>query len=342
MQINPQKVTIHDVAAKAGVSIKTVSRVVNKEGSIRPETRDRVTAAIHALNYIPNLSARGLAGSHSFLIGLLYDNPSANYIIDVQGGALAACRQEGFDLLIHPCTMASPRLCEEILRLVRLNRLGGLILTPPLSDWPPLLAALTQQGVPFARIAPSAHDQSSPCVFCNDQQAACELTRHLLSLGHRRIAFIKGHPDHSASEQRLLGYRKALAEVGLMADASLEVQGYFDFDSGRLAAQQLLAMPLPPTAIFASNDDMATGVIFAAHEQGLDIPAKLSVAGFDDTPLARQIWPTLTTVRQPIHDMAERAALLLIEQLRSSRQPWQQHPLQCLVQIRKSTGPVPR
>ncbi len=335
------KSTIDDVAALAGVSIKTVSRVVNKEPNVRQSTQDKVEAAIAQLNYQPNRSARSLAGSRSFLVGLLYSNPSPNYIIHAQTGALATCRQEGFGLLIHPCDYQSPDLIPEILDLARGSRLDGLILTPPLTDNSAFLAALNEQGIRYSSIAPIEHGQEVPCAFCDDRLAACEMTEYLIELGHTRIGFILGHPDHGATHERYAGYIDALEKHGIKENKSLVRQGYFNFGSGKACAEKLLEMKNPPTAIFASSDDMASGVLVAAHERGLSIPEQLSIAGFDDAPLAAQGWPSLTTIRQPIQDMAAKAAGLLIAQVRGKSAEQTQYLLHCtLIKRASTTKPV--
>ena len=333
-----KKATIQDVAELAGVSIKTVSRVVNKESSIRDVTRNKVLKAIDKLQYTPNLSARGLAGHHSFLLALLYDNPSANYILDVQNGALKECRNEGFDLLIHPCEASSNDLFDDVSLLVRKSRVAGLILTPPLSDMVELQKKLLRAGIPFARVAPANHDDISPYVYCDDETAACRMTEHLLSLGHTNIGFIKGHPDHGASQLRLEGYKKALQQADLRINRKLIRQGRFDFASGVRCTKELMTIDSPPTAIFACNDDMAAGALFAAHQMNISVPKQLSVVGFDDTPVAVQVWPALTTVKQPIRDMAEAATAALIASFRKASNTKSLIEFECTLQLRDSTA----
>lgn len=335
-----RKATISDVAALAGVSIKTVSRVVNKESNLREVTRDKVLKAIKKLHYTPNLSARGLAGHHSFLFAVLYDNPSANYILDLQNGVLQACRKEGFDLLIHPCDTNSKRLFKDISTLVEKSRVAGLILTPPLSDMLSLQKKLNSAKIPFVRIAPANHDLISPYVHCDDEAAAYRMTEHLLSLNHTEIAFIKGHPGHGASELRLEGYKKALKQAGLSVNRKLIRQGHFDFASGARCAKELLTRKSPPTAIFACNDDMAAGVLYTAHAMNIAVPKQLSVVGFDDTPVAQQVWPALTTVKQPIENMAQTATALLIDILRKKPDNNIVQTFKCVLEIRDSTASI--
>jgi LacI family transcriptional regulator len=331
--------TIHDVAEAAGVAIKTVSRVLNDEPNVRAETRARVLAAAEALRYQPSLSARSLAGKRSYLIGLVYENPSANYLVDVQHGAMARCRQEKFRLFVHQCSGKRDELTRDVIGLVDQTHVDGLIISPPLSESADLIQALDRRNLPFVRNAPNDIQPGSPYVDMDDEGAAREMTGHLISNGHTRIGFIAGHPSHFAGGLRLRGYRAALEEARIAFDATYVRQGYFVFESGLEAGRELLSMREPPTAVFASNDDMAAGVLLAAHESGIPVPQRLSVAGFDDTYIARIVWPRLTTIHQPSYDLAFAAADLLLQALKndtgakSARLPYQ------LVR-RESTGPA--
>jgi LacI family transcriptional regulator len=312
--------TIDDVAALAGVSIKTVSRVLNDEPSVRPDTRRRVQEAMAALDYQPSLPARSLAGRRSNLIGLVYENPSANYVYAVQSGAIARCRESRLRLFIQSCTGAESRV-DEVLAMVAQTHVDGLILTAPLSADPQLIEALRRRELPIVLIAPNAAVDGVPAVMMDDRAAAHEMTLYLISLGHRRIGFIAGHPGHPSSRLREQGWRAALEESGIQAGDAWREQGFNTARSGCEAGHRLLASADRPTAIFASNDDMAAGVLLAAHERGLAVPAELSVAGFDDTELAGIVWPTLTTVHQPVYEMAHRAAGLVIDLIKGTDVP---------------------
>lgn len=331
------KSTIIDVAKLAGVSIKTVSRVVNKEPNVREETRTKVQTAITHLEYRPSPSARSLASKRSFLIGLLYDNPSANYVINVQKGVLASCRAHGYDVLIHPCDYLSPNLAEDVTTLIRKSRVDGIILTPPLSDMSEILDTLNNLSVPFARIAPSDHKDKAPYVYCTDRKAAFQMTEHLISLGHTKIGFITGHPDHSASAERRLGFEDALYKHKIKLPDSFIQQGYFDHQSGMSCGYSILKGAERPTAIFASNDDMAAGVMHTANRMGISIPDELSVAGFDDSPVSTQLWPPLTTIKQPVENMTELACNLLIESLKNTPQMTNNRLFDCELILRNST-----
>ena len=311
--------TIHDVAAEAGVSIKTVSRVLNDEPSVRPETRRRVREVMAALNYQPSLPARSLAGRRSSLIALLFENPSANYVFDVQSGAMAKCREARLRLLVQSCTGLGDALIDEVLSMAEQTHIDGLVITPPLSANKELLAALDERHLPVVRVGADDLDHGSPSVELDDEAAAREMTAYLLGLGHRSIGFILGHPDHHSSKLRLAGFRAELDAWGLGAAGEAVEQGFNDFQSGLQAARRLLAHSQRPTALFASNDDMAAGAIFAAHEFGIRVPGELSVAGFDDSQLASTIYPPLTTIHQPSYDMAYQATDLLIELIKGRR-----------------------
>jgi LacI family transcriptional regulator, galactose operon repressor len=308
-----RRASIHDVAEQAGVSIKTVSRVLNREPNVSQATRDRVMEAVSALSYRPNIFARGLASVRSFLIGLLYDNPSASYVAGLQFGALARCREEGYHLIVEVLDSQDPELGRAISSLVNESVLHGVILTPPLCDSPVVLEALTSAGASFVRIAPGRAVADAPSVTIDDRRAARDMTAYLLSLGHRRIGFIKGHPEHGAAHERFEGYAEALREAGVSVDPQFCAQGLFSYQSGMEAAEQLLSLKTRPTAIFASNDDMAAAVLAASQRYNLRTPGELSVAGFDDSLVAQVVWPRLTTCKQPIAEMAAAAVSMLVQ-----------------------------
>lgn len=331
--------TIHDVARVAGVSIKTVSRVFNQAPNVRGEMRAKVVAAAEALNYHPNLSARQLASKRTYLIGMLYDDPNPNnendYVTTVQAGALEACREYGYKLLINPARSGSAGVIDEVVGLR--GQVDGFIVLQPLSDLPGLNELLRAGDFPCVRVSQRPFE-GLPWISVADADAADEMTSHLLRLGHRRIGFVVGHPDHGQSHDRLVGYRRALERHGVPFDDDLVKQGRFDYESGYSCARDLLSAAPPPSAIFASNDAMATGVLSAAHELGLDVPRELSVAGFDDSPLARHAWPPLTTVRQPIAEVARLATHELMKRLRGqSQEP--HHRLRAELVLRASTVP---
>ena len=312
--------TIRDVAQRAKVSLKTVSRVINNEASVRANTRERVQRAIESLGYLPDLSARSLRSATSYALGVVYDNPNAYYVISVQNGVLSACREQGFGLQIHPCDSSSPRLAEELRDLVRRSRLAGLVVAPPMSERMELVRYLAANKIPFVRILSAAEDPADgyPCVYVDDRDAAYEITEHLIQLGHQRIGFLWGGASHRSSPERFKGYESALKDYGIALDKKLVIPGDYSFDDGFRGARRLFALRDRPTAIFGSNDEIAAGVLAAAKANGIDVPYELSIAGFEDSPFSKQSWPALTTAKQATEDIARHAALRLIAELRPS------------------------
>ena len=307
--------TITDVADAAGVSIKTVSRVFNDEPNVRQATRDRVLAAAATLDYHPNVAARSLAGRRSFLIGLAYENPSPNYVVDLQTGALDRLKGERYRLLVLPFADVAAA-SGKMQAIARASGLDGIVLAPPLSDDAATVAELEACGLPYVRIAPTSGGSHAPDVAMDDVGATRAVIDHLVGLGHRRIGIVRGDPSHASAAARLEGYRAGLAAYAVAIDPDLEVTGAYTFASGYEAGRILLGLSDRPTAIFASNDDMAAGVLNAAYEAGVTVPDALSVVGFDDSNIASVVWPRLTTIHQPIRDMAREATgalLALIE-----------------------------
>src|SRR6201996_378443 len=310
-------VTIHDVADHAGVSPMTVSRVINSETNVREETRARVTASIKALRYSPNMAARSLASADTVHIGILYANSTAAYLSELLLGSLEQSTLSGCQLVLEQCEdLESER--KAVQRLIA-GGVDGVVLPAPLCDSEDALKTVAQAGIPTVLVTSGRPAPGFPAVSINDFEAAREMTRHLLSLGHRRIAFINGHPGHTASGQRFRGFMEGMTEAGLAVGADQVAQGFFTYRSGLEAAERLLTNGFNPTAIFASNDDMAAATMAVAHPKGLDVPGDIAIAGFDDTPPAPMIWPELTTVRRPISNMAREAVRLLIEQVRAKR-----------------------
>ena len=338
-QPKPKAPTIFDVAKLAGVSIKTVSRVINLESNVRPSTREKVEAAVEALDYRPNAAARVLSGKRFYVIGLIYENPNEfSYMQKVLNGALKACEAGGYTLLLLPLTLPNPDLIDDVQRFVSQSRLDGVVLPAPLGDFSEIQRLLNELEIPFARITPKTGAEDDLSVQCHDEQASFDVTQFLIEQGHRRLGFIKGDPIHGATEHRYRGYIRALQVAGIGLRSEFVRDGMFSFESGKTAARALLDLREPPTAIVASNDDMAAGTIFEARERGLSIPGDLSVVGFDDTPIASHIWPPLTTVRQPIVEMAESVTSLLIRKLKGEQVEPLDQPFACHVVTRASTG----
>ncbi|NIV18734.1 MAG: substrate-binding domain-containing protein [Woeseiaceae bacterium] len=341
------KATIDDVAELAGVSIKTVSRVVNQEPNVRDSTREKVEKAIAKLNYRPNKAAQTLASLHSRLIVLVYDDPSAyeipsaGYIIRMQEGALRACRTANYELLIHPCRYRSKDVAKELRTLIEQVRPDGIVLAAPLSNVPRIVNAIENTGTPLIRISPGKRNGKLSAVATNDRQISAEMTRYLASLGHEKIAFITGHPGHKAVGNRFLGYQDGLTQSGLEFSESLVVAGDNSIRSGEACAMELLEREDRPTAIFAANDDMAAGVMRVADRLGIKVPEELSVAGCDDIALAQQVYPALTTINQPLAAMVDEAVLRLIGWNRENKAVEDTTVVPGALKIRESTGPAP-
>jgi len=308
--------TVHDVARMAGVSAMTVSRVINGRASVSAVTRNKVEAAITALRYQPNLAARA-ARTGTLRIGLLYSNPSAAFLSEFLVGAMDQCRQGGGQLLLERCDdLASQR--SAIACLVEAG-VDGILVPPPLCDSTEVLAQLNQMGVPAIAVATARPAPGVSAVRIDDYQGALAMTQYLIAQGHRDIGFIEGDPAHTPALLRRQAFEDAMRDAGLKVDARRVAQGYFTYRSGLDAARELLGADTLPTAIFASNDDMAAATLAVAHGMGLQVPQQLSVCGFDNTPVATTVWPELTTIHQPIADMARAAVQLVIDEIRQRR-----------------------
>lgn len=306
--------TIYDVAERANVSIKTVSKVINNLPEVSRATRSRVQAAIEALSYRPNQLARGLASQRSFMIGLFCDAPAAGsgYIARIQMGLLTMCQKEGYHLIVECIHATNQNIPQQVHALVAQSKLAGVVLTPPLSDLPVLIEALKGTHTPMVRFSPEAPKSDVIDVDIDNCQAAYDITKYLIGLGHERIGFICGPKEHADARARLEGYRKALAESAIAFREDYCQAGNYTYKSGMQAGERLLTLKERPTAIFASNDDMASGVMASSLRYNLRIPQDLSVAGFDDAIFAYSMYPRLTTCRQPIAEMADAAFQALI------------------------------
>ena len=307
-----KKVTIDDVAEIANVSIRTVSRVINDSPRVGKATREKIKKIIEDLNYHPNAQARGLAARRSYLLGLIYDNPDALYINDVQRGVLSVCREFGYELVVHPCNMHSELLTEEAISFVSRSKLDGVIILPPISENNDLAGALAKTNVNYVRLASVTLDKPEHVVISNERSATAAMAEYLVELGHKRIGYIAGPKGMKSTRERLEGFCDALEKHGYKLTGDMLARGAYTFESGIECAQTLLGNADPPTAIFASNDEMAVGVIVTAQNMGLKVPEDLSVAGFDDSVLASRLLPKLTTIRRPVKKMARLATKKLI------------------------------
>ena len=331
--------TIIDVAAEAGVSPMTVSRVINDRVGVGPETRKAVNAAIRALGYTPNVAARSLVTSAEMRIGVVYSNPSAAFMSDFLTGVFEEASIRGARLILLKGGEGGRAPSPAELKSLVASGVRGVILAPPLGESGAVLKALKKAGLPMAAVGAYSVEDAI-CVRIDDRRAAYEMTHRLIALGHRRLGFILGNPDQAASAERLAGFRAAVNEAPGVTVAL--AQGDFSFSSGLSAAETLLDASPPPTAIFASNDDMAAAVVSVAHRRHLDVPQELTVVGFDDTSAAVTLWPPLTTVHQPVRKLAAEALGLLaaeISKLEADRRPGRDHILDHEIVERQSTAP---
>lgn len=331
--------TMADVADRAGVSRMTVSRVINEGAKVREETRLAVLAAIRDLSFEPNLAARNLVMSGELRIGVVYSNPSSAFMSDFLVGVFEEATSAGARLILVRGEHGQTPTLEELQRLVG-SGVQGVVLAPPLGESALARDILRAAHVPVAVVAAGLPPSDAINVRIDDRQASRAMAQHLLDLGHRRIGFIAGNPDQTASAVRLDGARAAISKV---EGAELIVaSGAFTYDSGLRAAEQLLDAERPPTAIFASNDDMAAAAVSVAHRRHLDVPRDLTVVGFDDTTVATTLWPPLTTIRQPVRQMAAIALDRLIRVLRSTEETdvaFADHVLDHALIERDSTAP---
>lgn len=308
-------ITIDDVAAHAGVSAMTVSRVINGHAGVREGNRARVMRSVHELDYRPNLAASALAAAQHTCIALIYTNPSSSYLRELLVGALRGSTRAAAQLVIASWDeLGTPARREAARQLA--GGVAGVILPPPLCESEDIVDVFVSAGIPVVSIASSQFSDRLSCVRIDDRRASHEMVSHLIAHGHTRIGYITGDPNQTASAHRWQGYREALAAAGIHHDDALVQPGYFTYRSGLEAAERLLALPAPPSAIFASNDDMASAVVSVAHRRGLAVPGDLSVVGFDDTSASTMVWPELTTIHQPVAEMADTAIDILLREIR--------------------------
>ena len=309
------RVTINDIARLANVSKKTVSRIINRSPLVSEDTRKRVEAIIAQYGFRPDPQARALAFRKSYLIGLAYDNPSPQYVVNMQRGILDTLSTTDYQLVLQPVDRTNPTYQEEICLFVERHRPSGMIMPPSVSEDDALARKLEEMGCNYVRIASVELDEPYRMIRTQDAEGAAQAARHLATLGHSRIAHIHGPKSFRSAHERLYGFRNGLAEFGIELESSMTLEAGYTFDSGVQAADNLLSRSKRPTAIFAGNDEMAIGVYTSARKAGLNVPEDLSIVGFDDTPMAARIWPQLTTVKLPIREMGQEAASRLLDQL---------------------------
>jgi LacI family transcriptional regulator len=302
------RLTIWDVANRAGVSIKTVSRVINSEPHVSPALRARVQHVIKEMDFQPNIFARGLSSSRSYVIGLFSDVPAWSYYVScLQREALLECRAKGFHLVLEPLDLADTGWVASVTASHARLAFEGAILTPPACDSLALMEFLEAKSIPYVRISPGRYGARSGLVEIDDMGAAKAMTEYLIRQGHTEIAFIAGPSSHLAAARRTLGFQAAMLAAGIGIADHRVAEGDFTIAAGFKTGARLLEGPQRPTAIFAANDDMALGVAGAAASKRLSVPDDISIVGFDDSPSAVATWPMITTIRQPVAELARLA-----------------------------------
>lgn len=306
------KATINDIARLSGVSKKTVSRVINRSPLLNDETRKRVNEIIRTTGYVPNPQARALALRRNFLIGLVHDNPNAQMVLGMQQGILSVLKGTEYELIVRPVDRGSTTMVADIRLFLERQRPHGIVLLPPICENDEIAALCEELRCRYVRMGSAELDDAPHMVASNDREAVREAVTYLIEQGHRLIGLIAGPDGFRSAYERRQGYEEALSAGPMDYDGAYVVTGNYRFESGIAAAEQILAAEPRPTAIFASNDEMAAGALHAARRMGLDVPGDLSIVGFDDTAIAAHIWPPLTTVRWPIVAMGQAAARKLL------------------------------
>lgn len=333
-----RRATIRDIAHAAGVSVATVSRVLNDRPDVAPGTRDEVLRHVRAHNFTTNRSARALSVGHTGYVGFTMPYVRADYFAAILAGAVEAAFERELRLVLCATLHEHDREVSLLETLIDGATDGAIILLPEETNEE--LEALHASGYPFVVADPRVPlTDGIPAVSAAHRAGAKAATDHLLGLGHRRIAHISGPRGWAATEERIEGFHGALAAAGVLPSDELLDEGDFEIPGGYAAAARLLALPDPPTAIFASNDNMAVGVLRAARERGLSVPEDLSVVGFDDAELARSVTPALTTVRQPLAELGRTAVSLLKRMIDRQRVEALRFELATRLLVRDSTMP---
>lgn len=329
---------MREVAERAGVSVTSVSHVINHTRRVSDDLRERVLRAMEELGYQPNALARSLRRKETHTLGVIVPNSADPFFGEVTRGVEDTCFDQGYSIIL--CNSDSD-LAKELhyTNVLSEKRVDGILFVAAGGKSSEHIQSLKNHGTPLVVVDRHVPDLDLDVVLVNNAWGGWLATRHLIDLGHRRIGCITGPSDLTLSAERVTGYRRALQEAGLPVDESLIVKGDFQFDSGYRAAINFLDLKPPPTAIFANNDLMAAGVINAALKRGCAVPAGLSVVGFDDVPLASFIYPLLTTVAQPKYEMGVVATTMLLERINTPAMPPRQTLLETRLIVRDSTAP---
>jgi len=331
--------TIADVAREADVSIRTVSRVLNNSPKVGKETRETIERAIERLGFRRSLRARALASGRSFLLGVVQGDNNAHVIGLFQRGMVEICSEAGYELLVHPVSAQDPDLTSNIEDFVQRTRVDGLLLLPPLSELPSIPRTLRRLGVSAVGIAAVRVPGYPAMLVSAERAAASEMAHYLVGLGHRRIGMITGPMQFYSASEREQGFHEGLAAAGIAMPAAYVQEGDYGFESGLAAAEALLSLPEPPSAIFAGNDIMAAALLKVARGRGLSVPDDLSVAGFDDIRLGTYVRPSVTTVHTSPRLLGRESGRMLVELIEEGAVSDVRIPDAELI-VRDSTGPV--
>lgn len=334
--------TISEVAERAGVSVKTVSRVMNNYEHISAKTRKKVREAMDELSYAPSSIARQMRLGDSQSIGMLYGDPSSGYQSRLNHAVLKACSDARRYLAVELFEEGNTEWRQQVEAFLDRTKVQNLILVPPMCDSSELHKLLRERGIQTVLISPSRQISGSSSIAMDDRLAALEITNYLIGLGHKRIGHIAGHPDHVAALLRRQGFEEALINSGLKVESNLVMgAGSFFFKDALTCAETMLTAKNRPTAIFASNDEMAAAVIMMANRLGIGVPEELSVVGFDNTSISQTMWPELTTVAQPFEAIAREAVRLISDGVKRDLSVSATRVLPHEILYRGSTGPAP-
>lgn len=329
-------VTIRDVAQRAGVSPITVSRVINNSGYVSEETRRRVRAAIEELNYVPNILARSLRSKRTHTLALVITDVTNPFWTTVARGVEDKAVENGFSVILCN-TDEDPEKEKSYIEVLLKKRVDGVVIAP-VSSKGTILHTLAQHGIPFVIIDRQVEGIDADLVIGDSVGGAYELTRHLIELGHRRIAIIAG-PEHvSTAEDRLRGYLQALEESGIPVDEALIKRGKFDQEAGYELTKRLLELEEQPTALFAGNNFIAIGALLALQEEGVQVPDDMALVTFDEIPQLSAVYPFLTVAAQPAYEMGAIATELLLERLAGERKGSREVVLEVELILRRSSG----
>jgi LacI family transcriptional regulator len=329
---------MRDVAERAGVSVTSVSHVINQTRLVSDDLRERVLTAMNELGYQPNALARSLRRKETYTIGVIMTNSADPFFAEVTRGVEDACFEQGYNIIL--CNSDSD-LDKELFYTNELikKRVDGILFLAAGGKSTQHIRTMQERKTPLVVVDRYIPDLAVDTVLIDNARGGWLATHHLIELGHRRIGCITGPSDLTLSAERVTGYRRALQEAGILVDEGLIVKGNFQYETGYQAAQQFLTETKPPTAIFACNDLMAIGVINAAVKQGWQVPDRLSVIGFDDIRMAAYTNPLLTTVAQPKYEMGSIATTMLLERIHQQEMAPRQKLLDTHLVVRESTAP---